>query len=326
MDLIYMSADKKELGILQKYKIDIEISKETGDNTFEIECALENNVLNLGYYIYTPDEEYGGRVDSVNINTEKDTITYTGRTWRAILGSKIIEPPEGEAYYIVSGDFNTILGEVIKKTDLDDLFEAETKECGISITNHKFNRYTDAYAGIIRMLKQKSAKLKLRWNDENGKMKISALPITDISADTEVSSEMFDFVIKKSSARPNHIIGLGTGQLTERQVVHKYIQEDGSVGDTKFYTGSEEITVTFEETNAESLESLTENTIERLEDLAIEDELNVTSYDLKADIGDKITASMESLGISVTQYVIDKIIDIDEDETANITYKVGDTL
>lgn len=321
MELNHANKYGVDQGALVDHYFDLEESTSSDKNTFEIRCAIEANVIQSNEYIYAEGTSYGGIVDSVKIDTKKGVVYHKGRNWRGILGSKIISPDSGSDYYVVSGDLNTILGQLISKIDLADFFVAESTECGIS-SSFKF-RYVDAHTGIIKMFSQVGAKLHIEW--KRGKVTLSAIPIVDFSKEKEVSSDLFDFVIELASHQTNHIIGLGKGELSERQVIHKYIDLNGNVSDTQAFTGIDEICKTYEYSNCESLEDLEEKTIETLLEEHIDAKLKITAYDLNADIGDKFTATEINTGISVTQYVVDKIVTI-ENGVLKINYKVGDTL
>lgn len=325
MDLIYSDNSRRDIGVLINFTLDYEESVKSSECTFEIKMPLLKNQLSLGDYFYAENgDELGGVVDAQEINTSSRIITSTGRTWRGILGSKILQPAEGDDYLTLTGDLNNIINQIVTLIGLDEVFEVSENET-ISKT-YKFDRYVDAYSGIIKLLKTFNYKLKIYWDAHEHMTILEAVPITDFSNETEISSDLFDFKIKKTALSTNHMIGLGTGQLSARQVVNKYIQEDGSIGDTPYFIGSNEIVDVYDYSNAESLEDLEEKTIERLRSKSVKDSLEVKNKgNLNADIGDLITATDINTGISVTQYVINKIITIKNDVIA-IDYEIGDKI
>lgn len=322
MDIIY-SRDGVELGVLTKFTLDFEASTEKSKNTFEIKCPLADNVLNIGYYFFADNSEIGGKVDSYKVDTAAALAYFGGRTWRGMLESKILEPPVGSSHYIVSGDVNDILAEIITKIDYEGIFRANEAPSGYTVEGFQFPRYIDAYKGIIRLLS--SVGLKLQINHKNNFTYIEAVPITDYSNMAELTSDTFDFKIEKKIASCNHMIGLGSGELTERLVVHKYLDADGNVSDTQYFFGADEIVAVYDNGNAESIEDLTEGTVDALLDCAVENSIDIKSYDLQADIGDKFLAYDNVTGISVEQYVVDIVTNIDEN-TVRRQYKVGDEL
>lgn len=324
MDLIRTDQNLTDIRVILDGKLDFESSKDVNKCEFQFETLIEDNSLELGDYVYVSNTEYGGRVDTQKIDTGKGIITSSGRTWRGILGSKIIEPLEGEDYYVLTGDLNENISGIITKCTLQEIFEVDDSET-TSIT-YKFPRYINAYSGIINMLNDNGYKLNIIKHEGSPKVTLSAVPINDYSNSSEITSDFFDFIIEKKTAAVNHVIGLGGGELAERLVINKYIQSDGTIGDTQYYFGKDEITTVLDYPNAESLEDLEKSTIQRLKDEAVSNSLEISSSgDLNADMGDKFTAVDITTGTSITQYVTDKIVTIQND-VVKIDYEIGDQI
>lgn len=322
MDITIMDKNLIDVGVIQDAPFDYESSTDGKKCTFQITTLIDEKMVKLADYFYIENTEYGGRVDMQKIDTGKGVIASSGRTWRGILDSKVITPDPGDDYYEITGDLNYIIGQVITKVGLTSLFEADNTET-ITIT-YKFGRYVTVYYGIIKMLAEQGYKLSLVW--AHGKVVLKALEITDYSDESELTSDHFDFIIQKNTAPVNHMIGLGSGELSQRLVVHKYIQADGSIGDTQHYFGLDEIVDVLDNPNAESLEELELNTIDALSRSSVSDSIDVnTTDDLQADIGDKFTALDVTTGLSVTQYVTDKIVNIDND-VVKVSYEIGDAI
>lgn len=90
MDLIYADETRKDLGVLNSYSLDMAYGSDENDFT----CSVDrrDHCCSEGYFIYVEDEEYGGIVDSIRVDTESDEIRYIGRTWHGILEKKVICP------------------------------------------------------------------------------------------------------------------------------------------------------------------------------------------------------------------------------------------
>lgn len=320
MDLIYTDSNRQDINVLNKYSLDVEIATETDKCTFEIDTIIDMELINNAEFWYIEGTEYGGIIDSKKITTSKKTAALGGRSWRGILGSKIIEPDNGQAYYTVTGELNQCISTVLSRIGLTSLFRALNTSTNKTIT-YQFDRYTDAYKGLLKMLGSVGYKMQLRW--ENKKVTISAIPIVDYSNERELTSDLFDFVITKKQNFVNHMIGLGSGELTERMVVHKYLQEDGTVGDTQFYFGDEEVASIYDYSNVESLDELTTKTAEELEKkIASSDTLKITANNLEADVMDIFEANDIYTGISIKEYITNKIVQLEDGQT-KISYKVG---
>lgn len=323
MDLIYTNADKLEQGVLINYSLDLEESVEKDKCTLEIQTTIQDSVLDIGSFVYISNTEYGGKIDSLKIDTKTNIVYASGRTWRGILGSKVIEPPLGEAYYVASGDIREVLEDILYAIELNDLFTVECKEP--LAVNYKFNRYTDAYTGLLKLATQYGYKLVLNFDITKHKVVVSLEHIVNYSNESELTSDMFEFKLEKGIPAVNHMIGLGKGELEERMIVHKFLDADGKPSDTQYYIGDEEITGVYDYPNVESEEELAEKTAEALEAGCIADKMEITAYDLSADLGDEFTATDIKTGISMSQYVTTKIVTINH-EIVKFQYKVGEAL
>lgn len=319
MDLIYMDKNKVEKGVLMNYNLDLDIGL---DNDFEIMVGTYNYVLRHNDSFYIDGTEYGGIIDSIKADTRSNHIFYSGRTWRGILGTKIIKPPQGQGYYTVRGDANTIIAEMIAYTGLQALFKADTSLSGIDITNYSFNRYTSVLNGLNAALATKGARLKIRYTDRM--VVLSAEAVENKSEEIEISRDSkISFIAEDKQNRVNHLICLGQGELADRQVIDLYVQQDGTIGDNQFYFGIDEVTDVYDYSSAESLEELRKGGIERLKELRDGKSIEVNVEDMDLELGDIIGGKEEITGITVERPITQKIVRI-KNGNATIEYKVGD--
>lgn len=170
MDLIYTNSRGEELGVIENYSLDMAYG--SSENDFALTVPRGQKMIEDGAYIYmeqsedgkTVGTEYGGIVDSITTDTSTNKVIYEGRTWHGILANSVIEPDEGYSYYEVDGDANDVIGKILKKLGLTDFFYVEEVESGITISQYEFDRYTNAYTGLMKMLSTANAKMKLRYN------------------------------------------------------------------------------------------------------------------------------------------------------------------
>lgn len=325
MDLIYSAHDKTELGIIRKFALDYEISAEKNNNNFELELSINNYSIQNGCYFYAENTEIGGIVDSTKIDTSKRIIFFGGRTWRGILASKIIQPAVGQDYVIVSGEANEVIEGLLSDNDLSDMFKAETIPSELVLTNYRFDRYTDLHSGLIKMLSQNGYKLKIQHKDD-GYVYLSAVPIVDFEQEREITSHLFDFVITKRNPTANHMIGLGKGQLKDRLVVHRYLDAYGHISTHKHFTGINEVTAIYENDNEDDVVELAKSVEEKLLECAVEDGIDINTYDLEADLGDRVVAYDATVQLEVAQLVTDVIINANDTLIIKKEYKIGDGL
>lgn len=321
MDLIYTDAEGVENGILTHFSMDHEEASDSEKNTFEIKASIVPG-LELGSLIYAEDTEFGGRITKIVIDTSKSSAVYSGITWLGLLSQKIIRPDDGQDYLYLSGDLNEIIRTLIARCDFSSYFYV-SEELTIELSNYKFNRYVTLFDGIIKMLSAYGYKLKVKAID--AKIELAAVPIVDFQQTEEINSDLFSFKLTKQKYTCNHLIALGSGELAARLIVDKYVQKDGTIGNNQFYFGKDEVVEIYDASNIADITELSEKAVEELKKKAVNDGLSITAYNLRADIGDKITAINLKYKISVTQYVINKIISINDDYI-KYQYKVGDTL
>jgi hypothetical protein len=318
MDLIYMDKNGIEKGVLRNYSLDLDC----GDtNDFQIAVGIYNNLLKHTDRFYIENTEYGGIIDSVRSDTRASKIYYSGRTWRGILSKKIIRPLPGDDYYVVSGEANAIIKELIEYVGLDDLFVVKGTT-NIFINTYRFNRYTNLLSGINAMLRTANARLKIRYKD--GFVELSAEPVVDYSDEIEFSQDnKINFIAEDNKGGVNHLICLGSGELSARQVVDLYVDGNGNIGTTQYYFGTDEIVETFDFPNAESLQELTDNGIRRLIELSNNQSVDINVEDMDLELGDIIAGREEITGLYISEPITQKIVRINDNIT-KIEYKVGD--
>lgn len=287
---ITAQADGVELGYVNDAKIDVDIGK---TNDFEIVISTkewDTGKYAYGNQLYIPGTEYGGIVEDLEVATKDDTVSLRGYTWRGLLMQKIIEPPAGQAYLRVSGDLNKVIGQLLKGT-FDDLFIAEEMEAGVAVTNWQVERYARLYDVLLKLLGQYGHRLEIRYiqgnNSEAGKVHIRAAPIKDVSNELEYSQDAcLDFNIRDCRSGINHLICGGAGELEGRLILHLYVQLDGSIGYKPYYTGLEERTAFYSDTNADTMEKLEEGGRKQLKDLQNYKKMQMFISNIDLEVGD----------------------------------------
>lgn len=321
MDLIYTDVDRKDVGVLKDFAFDLAFGSD--ENDFEISLDRNNHCCKANCLVYIEGTEYGGIIDKVNVITKEDKLTYKGRTWHGMLASKVIEPDKGSAYLTVSGDAHKVIGDIIARIGLSDLFTVSEEFSGLAINNYSFDRYTDAYLGLRKMLASVSGKLKLTFKDD--KVILSALPIVDYSKDEQFDVDQVELEVEKTFNSTNHMICLGSGELVSRQVVHLYVDANGKISETQTFTGLQEVTDVYDYPNAESLDELKKGGRERLREQTNGDkmQLNFVSEEIVCDIGDIVGITEVVTDTNASATITKKIVTISQG-TVNIQYKVGE--
>ena len=320
MDLIYADENLNDIGVLKDFSFDLAFGND--ENDFELTLDRSNHCCGAGYVIYIEGTEYGGIIDKLCVKSKTEEITYKGRTWHGVLENKVLAPDANTDYLTISGEANTILGKLISRLGLDNLFGADTESSGINISSYRFARYVCGYTGIRAMLQSANAKLKVAFKGK--KVILSAVPLVDYSKDEQFDTDQMPLDITKVCKGVNHVICLGQGELKDRTVVHLYMDAKGNISQTKqTFTGVDEIMAVYENTSSSNTDELIKGGKEKLEKAS-----SSVSYSLDAeastyDVGDIVSSKDIVTGISVNAPIVKKIVSIQK-EQVDIEYKVGE--
>jgi hypothetical protein len=204
----------------------------------------------------------------------------------------------------------------------ETVFAAAEGDSGVSISTYQFARYCKAYDGIRDMLADNGAKLLFRW--ENRSVVLSAVPVADYTQ-SPIDGDIATLTVEQHKQKVNHLICLGKGELSAREVIHLYVDRWGNIGTTQHYTGLDEVTDTYDYSNAESSAELQKAGIKRLGELMNTDKADNSIMEtewLTYDIGDIVGASDSQSGVTVAAAVSQKIVKI-QNGAIRTQYKTG---
>lgn len=295
-----------------------------GEDENDYELVLPDDVAGLvsAHDVWMIDgTEYGGVVDSIqsDVADGANVVTFSGRSLQGILSHKILQPDKGQDYLKVSGTVTQVLTQIISRCGLGELFTATDNDLAVS---GQFDRYTDAYTGLRKLLAAHSCALVFRCMDDT--VVLDATPLDDTNG--TLDSGIMDFTAKREYRRTNHLIGLGEGELKDRAVSHWYADENGNVSQKQTFTGLDEVAATYEYTNADETE-LSEKTKEELESRQEgTGTIDVTMRDgTDHNVGDLLSAVDDVTGVSVRAAVTKKIVRI-ADGVLSVDYEVGQSI
>lgn len=321
-------ADQNLRDIKPVMDTDIDIAVGSDENDYEIKVRRDkwDDRYRYGNVFYIKNTEFGGIIGRKMSNTSEDTISLFGRTWRGMLDKKIIRPPDGQDYKVVSGEMNAVLNTLVAE-QFDDYFVVSQEDTGVSVSNYKFDRYCTLLAGINKMLKSVGHRLQIRYIQQErgqpGYVELSAVPIVDYSERIELSQDSrLNFVFDETKNGVNHLVCLGKGELQERQVIDLYVQKDGSIGTTPYYTGIGEVTEVYENTSSES-DDLEEKGREKLQELmnSTSFSMDVESLGIEVEVGDIVGGRDYVTGMYAAKPVAKKIYKVENGKTS-IEYEI----
>lgn len=316
--------NREEIRLADELEGDFAVGNE---NDFEMISSVSDWTGDIDFrsYLYIPNTEFGGIVSEIESSTRQNKIFVRGSTWRGMLTKKIIEPKTGEDYRIVSGSVENVVRELVIECGLDSLFSVPSSEDDTEV-EFRFERYCTLLSGLEKMLSSIGYRLdikyiKTRWE---AYVRLQPVPATDFYDKAEFSQDgKLVFTAQNNQGGINHLICLGKGDLKDRIVKHLYVQKDGSIGNSPYYTGLDERTETYDYSSAEEPE-LTEKGTERLRELMNSKKFAVDIDDdieTEMQIGDIVGGRDYITGIVVKKPITKKILNI-KDGTCKTEYKI----
>lgn len=312
MDLIYTNSNGKDLGVVQNFTLDLAFGKD--ENNFELTVAKEQYNLQAGYFIYCDNSDYGGVIDSIQVDSESESLVYKGRTFQGILASKYITPKT------FKGSINSLVQEVLEEIGLAESFTFTPLKEDCHIEEYKLEEYTDAYQTLLILLEKVNCKMQLQFID--GTIQLKLLPIIDYSELDHWDSSLLNCTIEKVYNNVNHLIVYNAD--TEKKL-DLYIDANAEISAEQMYFGMEErIAVLISSaTIEEEMQKEGEEELKRLQDtdnisvnLSGDDE---TCY----DILDKVGLIEQRTGIEIKQKITKKIVTM-TDDNLQIEYQTGE--
>ena len=223
----------------------------------------------------------------------------------------------------MSGDANAIIKELLANV-LGGFFYVPETASGCTITNYQFPLYINVLDGIYGMLEEHGYRLSI-----HAEKTAAGMPVI-VTVEAVASSMVGGTANEDSPAQItltdnrmgiNHLVCMGAGELQERQRLDLYIQADGSIGKTQYYTGFAERTAYYDYGSVESLDELEKHGTKRLQDLASSQKVEVKANDgTSIEIGDSVQASLR--GNVVTTPIVRKVVKITQG-VESVNYKTS---
>ncbi len=328
MEIQLTDKEGRQIKGLLDASLDAELND--GDRDFQLELDTEGYTgeIQVGCRIFVADTEIGGIIGEPHSDTASDMLTWKGYTWRGLLEKKIIVPPAGKDRYTVSGELNDILRDLIEPM-FGGVFKVPEIDTGVTI-NYEFDRFCTLLEGLTKMLKTKGYRLEISYNqgepNGSGWVDVSAVPIKDYSEEIELSQDSkLNFRMTDKQNGVNHLVVGGKGDMQDRNVFHLYVQEDGTIGNTQYYTGLEEIMEFYENTSTDT-DDLESKAREKLESLMNKQtfEMDVEQLGIDVAIGDIIGGRDYRTGMNMKKPLENIVVKIIEG-TVSKEYKLEGT-
>lgn len=305
--LIVADSDGNELRYLDYESYDFEVGDD--ENSFQVVIKRhEYKTIPKSGRIYIPGTEYGGLFRELDTSTKNDTISPGGITWRGMMQRKIIEPPTGADYATDTGELNAIVKAKVEAA-FPGLFTGATESTGVTVTNFQYERYCTMEKGLSKLLKSKGYRLNIEYSQVQKMVVVTAVPIENYSESVEFSSDMrTNYTMHMQGDGVNHLICLGNGELRDRVVYHLYVDQNGNIGTTQYYTGIDEIAEVYDYAGAE-LEDLIQAGTEQLQELMNDNRFEiVVDPSMEIAVGDIVGGRDYLSGMKMTAPITGKIV------------------
>lgn len=295
MRIVGFDENRKAVGSLLSGKIDCEIGDSESLNTFEAvgisDCRFWGAI----------GQEYGGVIEKTEENNE---LVKTGFTWRGLLQQWLIEPLSDNDYFVVSGDINIIVGNMVSNI-LGGFFTAVPGTIGVTVNNYQFLLHCTVLDGLMRLCEDNGCKLCIRNTVKDGCLQVEVF--AEPAVPKTLPATAFSATVTVDGMGINHLICWGKGELKERLRKDIYLQPDGNVTYEQYYIGFAERQAVYENTSYESETEFVNYAIQRLSELASYTRMDITEIQADgADIGDVLTVKKGNY--VVTAPVVRKIL------------------
>lgn len=305
-NLIVADENGTELRVLLFDTYDFEVGHD--ENDFQIVIKREEyEPIPKKARIYIPGTELGGLFRQLETDTNQGIICPGGITWRGMMTKKIIRPASGQDYATDSGELNAIIKARVE-AEFPGLFIGVSTSTGETV-NWQYERYCTLEDGLKKLLQSVGYRLDLQYSQADAAVIAQAVPIVDYSNNIEFSSDLrAHYQMQQQSDGVNHLICLGKGELKNRTVRDLYIDQDGNVSTTQYYTGIDEIAEVYDSGGSE-VKDLVQNGTERLKELANKDVFEIgVDPEIEVAIGDIVGGRDYLSGMTMKAPVWSKII------------------
>ena len=325
LEFIITNKAYQELGFLKNATIDIEIGKYgVAKNDFELTIPIASREVTFdeGSLFYCNNTEWGGIVKRKKVDTGKEKITFKGSTFRGLLENEYVQPSDGESHLVLKGDANTCINTLIQGRFGGLFVVDDIGSSGITV-NYQV-RYLNVLQALEKTLNSGGAKLDIYFNNLDKKVHLKASLIKDLSDSTRYDNDyQIQMIVETKDQQYNHILALGQGELEERLKLNLYLHEDGSWGDSEYYSGLDKKTYKFEDVNSDTLEKLRENALKKINDQRTTDNLDISFDADDVSLFDIVGAKEKITGVEFKEQVTQKILKGSID-SLSVSYKVGE--
>ena len=185
--------------------------------------------------------------------------------------------------------------------------------------NYQFNRFCNAYEGLLKMCASAGAVLMIKRHDGSTELWVEQAAAIEDEAD----SDLMEFDVTRAHRVVNHLVCAGEGELRDREVIDLYADASGNISTTQTLTGVDEVALLYDYSGADSTE-LTSSGTQKLKEYQTNGGATVNAVG-RGDwhVGNRLQVRDKRSGTTVTAVIAKKIVKV-ERGVLSVAYEVGD--
>lgn len=312
MDLILLDKNLVKIKPIDDYEsFDSVVGLDSySDNDFVLKVPYKKELFEKGQFIAYGTSEFGGRIASREIDTERGEVTYKGYSLRGFWQRNHKDVADKTISGTVADHISAFVGwqtgsNLNEKTDI--------------INNAGTSRKSLTYEGATSLLHcidraDKNFNATLNVSIINSRLKLLVNPKKTHFFD----SSQAHVVVEENWSAPTEVYAVNNNT---KMGVSAYLQADGTAGNTPYYVGIdtiEEVIRVEAETEEELYASAAEELLKKQQFLASEINVDIS----QAEVGDMVVASIAEIGLKVEKQIVEKRLKIKKNGSQEITYSL----
>ncbi len=295
-----------DYGVIDPISYDVNIGLYGASaNDFQLVLPLTKDIIPDGYFVSLGNTEYGGKIKGRLINYDRHTITYKGRTLRGQMEHVFCNTrATSDSFGTAASTCGEVVQEMIDATTLHGIYsvkQSPTTTLGDVVI---IPAHCDLLKAFDLVLSAFGCSSVLKFDDNGVGIYIEPKKTKILQAVT------LGLEVNDDRLLPTGLLGYHTeGNATEN--VNVYLQADGSIGTTRYYSGMDAYHVSVDIGKTANAAEALAVAKDRLRAMRNAEYLGSLESDkLDADVGDTVIVNATEYGISVTQTVSEKVLSV----------------
>lgn len=234
-DLIYTNPDLVDQGTLEDHEVDIDTAVEK-----DFELRADSHIMDIGSLWYVDGTEFGGIVGKFETDPQNYQVIYTGRSFRGIQASKIINIPDGQNTLRFQGAITPVTNQILQDFDLADFFICDTPDINYGndiptvVPSIDIVSGTTVYDAVTKIADSIGFSYLYEYHAKD--KKVHMIPIVQQDW-IDLIAYNRDNTVKFKSAKNgdfiNHLVCSAIDENGKRRTIHLFLNE---VGELQPYT------------------------------------------------------------------------------------------